>query len=1304
MKLNMKKILCFLILTIASQVLSSGKEQYLYTQISQNKGLTSAVNCIHKEPYKDVWVGAGNGLYRFNGYDLRHYEDSLFKGRQVFQVSADKEGNLWILTDRWLVRKTAEKEEFHIIHPTGSEKHQPYYSIHHDEKGIFFGSEGKIIRYDYETDSSYVFCHYDEDFSFKHIKRIGRGRLLCGSHNGIVLIETGINNATPKASRLSRKEVSSIMVDSKQHIWIAFYNNGIEAYTKTGVLYKSYNTSNSGLSKDIVLCMTEKGGQVWVGTDGGGINIIEPESDKITTLSHISGDSSTLPALSIKSLHIDHSGNIWAGSIRRGLIRISRSSMKTYTDVHIGMKHGLSNPTILHLFQDPQNDFIWIGTDGEGINRFDPKTNSFTHYKSTLKTKITSIAEYSPSELVLSIYADGLYIFNKESGKLDHLNIRNEDLSYRIKYTDRSTGLVNEQNGDIILLDNTIHRLSIKSGTCLPITNPEKETADGYYNSLGVNHDGMWIHDRHNIYLLPSGASRLIKISSEACKASIRCGHINKDGAIWLATDSGLYRFSANQKTFTHIESQLISEAASVICDNNGRVWIGTEDHHLYAYITKSEYFALFGESEGAAPNEFLSRSRLLAANGDVYMGGVQGLLHIGSDFTILPSEEPKLRLMEMVVDGELIFPDKGGKYILPRNIHNITLAASVEIKDIFRKKMFHFESSDGTIDITTNRPLLKIGQIPDPGTYEIFASCSKRNGEWSTPVKIATFVIPQHWALSWWFLLTVALVWMTGMLIMDITRRQRRQNRKKFAAQEQEQRIYEEKVQLLINISHELRTPLTLIMAPLKRLLKNLDPHDVIHPTLSRVYRQSKRMKNLLNMVLDLRKMEEGQNKLNLEPTSLNLWLKESIDDLVSEEQAENISIITDFDPQIGHICFDHQKVDIILMNIMINAIKHSSTGDRITLRTRLSDDRARVRISISDEGPGLGNVDISRLFSRFYQSNSEKYGSGIGLAYSKILVDLHGGEIGAYNNEIKGATFWWDLPVVEGEQHVDTPAKAYLNEILVDNRPAEQTSEKDEFNTFPLTLMLVDDSQDLLDFMKEALQSEFSNIITKTGGREAMKAITGGKAPDIIVSDINMPEGDGYSLCRELKAHEKYNHIPIILLTAQGEEKSQGESYKVGAEGFIAKPFELETLMEIMKGILKRKSEIKKRYLDKSEHTKEQFGSSDEGFILRFNQIIAKHLGNPALDQQMICSELGVSRALLYNKMRSITGAGAKEYITRIRIEKAKSLIETTTLPIVDIAEMTGFTSQSYFSTAFKAQTGMTPSQYKRSLQETV
>ena len=212
----MKRFITFTLLFIALHATLFGKEQYIYTQISQNKGLTSTINCIYKEPYKDVWLGANNGLYRFNGYDLTHYEDTLFKGRQVFQTSADKEGNIWILTDKWLVRKTADKEEFVKITPKGMESGLAYYSLCHDDRGIFFGCDNKMMRYDYETDSLYVFCEYTEedDFAFKHIKRIGRGRLLCGSHNGIVLIESGVSITTPKATRHSTKEVSSILVDS----------------------------------------------------------------------------------------------------------------------------------------------------------------------------------------------------------------------------------------------------------------------------------------------------------------------------------------------------------------------------------------------------------------------------------------------------------------------------------------------------------------------------------------------------------------------------------------------------------------------------------------------------------------------------------------------------------------------------------------------------------------------------------------------------------------------------------------------------------------------------------------------------------------------------------------------------------------------------------------------------------------------------------------------------------------------------------------------------------------------------------
>ena len=249
---------------------------------------------------------------------------------------------------------------------------------------------------------------------------------------------------------------------------------------------------------------------------------------------------------------------------------------------------------------------------------------------------------------------------------------------------------------------------------------------------------------------------------------------------------------------------------------------------------------------------------------------------------------------------------------------------------------------------------------------------------------------------------------------------------------QEQEQKVYEEKVNMLINVSHELRTPLTLIMAPLKRVLKNMHDQDDNFSTLNRIHRQSRRMKNLLDMVLDLRKLEAGGSRLKREQVEYNKWIAEAADDIVNEEKAEGINIIYDFDANVTAAHIDKQKCDIVLMNILITAIKHSSSGDTITIHTELTEE-GFIRTSISDEGPGLGDdVEVDKIFNQFYQSNSEKYGSGIGLSYSKILVEMHGGNIGVENNSVKGATFWWEIPTDIQNISDEIEARPYLNELL--------------------------------------------------------------------------------------------------------------------------------------------------------------------------------------------------------------------------------------------------------------------------------
>ena len=1277
------------------------EEQYIYTRITNKEGLASTVNSIYKEPDGDVWLGTPDGLFIFNGYDLYRSNDPLLEDRTVLRIEEDKEGSIWVLTDNWLMRRAKEEEGFTPFTAETHRKETGFYSMCHDDGGIWFGSYGSIYRYDFKDRTFSRFCQPEglEHFTCIYLNKIDDSTLLCGSNMGLFFVDTATGEFT-QASLGPIKEISCTMTDSMGRLWIAFYNHGIHVFSKDGTLLKTYSTENSGLSNNIVICFTEKDSKIWAGTDGGGINIIDPKNDDIKVLANVPGDPSSFPAHSIKTLCTDNYGNIWTGTTRDGLILISRSEMKTYSETQLGLSSGLSNKTVLSLFQEEGDDTIWIGTDCEGVNRFDPKNNRFTHYENTFKTKVVSMATYSETELALSIYADGIWLFNKNTGAVRQMKLDEEDLKYAIRHTGRRVIIANGKDNDIYFLRQVVQKYDKDTGRCIPIPLEEGKKSRGHMYAIGKSQKGLYLHDTNGIYRIDEENEILIQLAV-ADDDVINSGYLGKDGDIWLATGKGLCRFNENTGELTYISTNLFSEATAVVCDNQSRVWVGAGSN-LYAYLSDEDSFAMFGESDGASLNEYLAKPRLLSHEGDVYIGGVQGLLTIDSDYTIDASEEPQIKLYSISADRQRLSTDMTGRYEVPRNSKFLSISVSTQETDIFRHKMYRFSFSGGK-DYVQLSPTLELQELPKPGRYEVKVSCTKRNGDWSDPYTIMKLRIPQPWYRTGWFILLCILV--SGSIVGSVVTviMNRRRSRMQLALKEQEQHVYEEKVKMLINISHELRTPLTLIMAPLKRLIKETDDKDKSSATLKRIYRQSVRMKDLLNMVLDLRKMEVGKNRLKLEDHDFNRWISETTHDIMTESQIEGIDMVLEMSDTIGKVRFDRQKCEAVMMNILSNAIKHSRSGDMITIRSEMTE-TGMVRVSVSDEGPGLGDIDPSKMFTRFYQSNNEQYGSGIGLSYSKILVELHGGSIGMYNNSDKGATFWWEIPVSPDLEEAEiVPAKAYLYEILGEENTSDITAvENDSFSTAAMTLMIVDDNQDLLDFLKEALQPEFAGIILATSGNKAMKALNSGKLPDIIISDVNMTDGDGFRLCAEIKKNERLRHIPVILLTARGEQQSQSDSYKVGADAFLAKPFEMETIIELMRGILRRKEDTRRMYLDTDETVTSSYGSHEEGFIIQLNRLISEHIDDPDLDQQLLCRELGVSRASLFNKMKAITGAGAKEYITKIRIEKAKTLLEATNLTLIEVSEKTGFSSQSYFSTAFKNATGMTPSQYKKNRTE--
>lgn len=1310
MRTRILVLLCITFIIQFAGILPLQAGHYYYKQISLKDGLPSTVRCILADEQGFIWIGTRSGLGRYDGHELKKYihqtdNPHSLPHNLINQITEDKQNNIWILTEKGLACYQRQSDDFYL--PTDEKgNHIIVYSTCLTDDGVLFGSQNKVYFYSYQDSSLRLLQKLDKEpnFNITLLSLWDEHTLLCCSRwQGLLLLDlnTGQHRLPPFDCG---KEIMNMLIDSQNRIWIAPYNAGISCFTHDGKRLASYTTHNSALSNNVVLSLAERERQIWIGTDGGGINILEPETGHLSLLEHVPGsDNYSLPANSILCLYNDRNNNMWAGSIRNGLISIREVSMKTYTDVLPGSDRGLSNNTVLSLYQEA-DDRVWIGTDGGGINLFNPHTEKFTHYPSTWEDKVASISPFTSGNLLLSIFSQGVFVFNPATGKKTPFIIIDTETSTRLGSRGKTVNLFQNTPHSVLLLGDHVYQYNLKEQTFSVATEQQGLDIIGAILPITNHQNYTYLNDTKHIFSLDNRTNRLETLYQCGKDTLINSVSLDEYGSFWIGNNYGLIHYNPVTKVQTPIPTSLFAEVTLLVCDQQGKVWIGT-DNMLFAWLINEKKFVLFGESDGAIQNEYLSKPRLLSSQGNIYMGGVKGLLHINSNLPLATSEFPKLQLSDVVINGESVNNEIDGD---PAGISapwnsNITIRIMSREEDIFRQKMYRYQI-EGLNDqqIESYSPELAIRSLP-PGSYKIMASCTAKDGSWIPSQQVLELTILPPWYRTWWFILSCA-VFITAAIIETFRRTLKRKEEKlKWAMKEHEQQVYEEKVRFLINISHELRTPLTLIHAPLSRILKSLSPEETQYLPIKAIYRQSQRMKNLINMVLDVRKMEVGESKLQIQPHFLNKWIEHVSQDFTSEGEAKNVRIRYQLDPQIETVSFDKDKCEIILSNLLINALKHSPQDTEITITSELLADKGSVRISIIDQGSGLQQVNTQRLFTRFYQGTGEQSGTGIGLSYSKILVELHGGSIGARDNQEAGATFFFELPLKQKSEEIVCQPKAYLNELMSDDSN-EQIPNNDDFDTSPYTILVVDDNSDLTDFLKKSLGEYFKRVIIASDGVEALQLIKS-HTPDIIVSDVMMPRMNGYELCKNIKEDITISHIPVILLTARDDKQSQLSGYKNGADAYLTKPFEIEMLMEIIRNRLKNRESTKKRYLNAGlipAPEESTFSQADETFLLKLNQIIQENLDNSDLDVTFICKEIGMSRASLYNKLKALTDMGANDYINKFRMEKAIVLITGTEMTFTEIAEKVGFTTSRYFSTAFKQYTGETPTQYKEKRKE--
>ena len=1295
------KHIFFLLTFLVISILPATGNHFDFKQIGSQNGMPSIINCIYTEQKGFIWIGTPKGLIRFDGEELKRYtsepdNDSSLPGDSILQIIEDGQQATWILTTRGIARYSLIHDNFYI--PKQNNRPVVAYSVCKTEDGLLFGGINQLYKYSYTDNELSLVQEFktEKPFIIRSVQLWKSDIVLCLNwQKGIVQMNRKTREITPFPFEFGDSNVD-MMVDSQQRIWLATYNDGIKCFSKEGKLIANYNTQNSSLSSDIVLCMTDFNGKIWMGTDGGGINILNPENGNITVLEHISGDTHSLPTNTILCLHGDSANNMWAGSKREGLINIREVSMRTYSNVVLGYDKGLSQNTVLHLYQEPSSEELWIATDGGGINKFTPSTETFRHYPDTWGDKVVSISGFTPDELLVSIFSQGIFIFDKRSGRKRIFPITSPSLERNIRYSGQPVNLYQDLPNSVLLLSSPPYRYDISTRKLEPVSCAKDISIKGMLCAITHDATTTYMNDPYHIYSL-NRTTNTMEILTRAPKG-IYLNAVSRDdkGLFWIASNRGLYVYHPDTREFEQIPTSLFNEVNTVLCDDKGKVWIGAEQK-LFAWLTDAKRFVLFGETDGISPNEYLSKPRLISGKGNIYMGGIKGLLCINADTKIEKSaDSPEIRLAELTVNGEnRMYQLKQDRISVPWNSKNIKIRVMTYGADILRLKVYRFQMND--FDAESYNPELVIPSLA-PGTYPIMVSCNTQEGNQTPPQLLFTLTVSPPWYRTWWFisLCIVCVIGLVTQFIFILLRR--KENKMKWIVKEHEQQVYEEKVRFLINISHELRTPLTLIYAPLSRILKTLHPSDSNYLPLKNIHKQTQRMKDLINMVLDVRKMEVGETKLKLQSYQLNPWIKETGADFVDEGTAKQVQIVYELDDSIDCVVFDKDMCTIVVTNLLTNALKHSPENTTITIRTHREE--SYVHISVSDQGEGLKDTELEKVFVRFYQGDREMGGSGIGLSYAKMLVELHKGKIGAINNEDKGATFFFYLPLAQEAGDIICQPKPYINELIAPEVNDDiKTPEVHDFSTGNYTLLFVDDNRNLTDFFSKELKDLFKSIYIAYDGEEALE-IARKQIPDIIVSDVMMPRMNGYDLCRAVKEDISISHIPVVLLTARNDEQSRQYGYKIGADAYLGKPFEVDSLIKIIQNRLYNREQTKEHYQHVGifpQPLESTFSQADEAFLLKFNTLISENISNPALDIPFICKEIGMSKTSLYNKLKAITDMGANDYINKYRMEQAIVLVKTTDLTFTEISDQVGFTTLRYFSTAFKQYTGMTPTQYK-------
>jgi signal transduction histidine kinase/ligand-binding sensor domain-containing protein/CheY-like chemotaxis protein len=1367
------KISCLILLIIFPFVfIHPQTEQYKFRHLTTEDGLPSNyVWRVLKDSKGFIWIGTNAGLCRYDGYKIKVYQydpvdsNSLIHSNIRIMIE-DKAGNLWVGTMFGLNKFDPVTEKFtrYIPHPDkpGSISSIGISCLLVDKDGVLWVGttfDGGFNKYDPITDEFKNYKLFPVDTSVNNVRSMYEdqsGIFWIGTDKGLYQFnrETGeftcIEPQTPLPDNFM-PEYRAMCEDEQGNMWFvtpkAILKYARET-TEPAVLRPIMGGEKQffkSVARDILVEPMNEGHILWIASNGLG-KVNWPANEGIRIMPD-PADPKSIVGTSVNHLFKDGTGMLWI-STAYGLSILDKESTRFEEHCDFAEKYSCGAKAFL---EDRNGDF-WIGTGDEGVIHFDSAMNEI-HWYNNLKLNeegykisgtVKDIIEDSEGNIWAGDNKTGVYYLDREKDEFVYCKLTDRPLKSSFVFD-----LCKDSDGSIWVgtqygvfrrkKDNKLFtNFSFVPISDPPMTRPARSIIEDRSGNLWicVNAFGIFcqppelkgtdtfIHYAHN----PGDTNSL-------SNNNVMSVYEDRNSTLWFGTRYGLNRFDRNTGNFKNILFDM-NEASNFIGgiteDNKGNLWLTTQIGLLRFKTPTADDIA----NNNFMVKQFLPFNKIYlqrisrGKDGKMFIGAPEtsglGYISFYPDSIEDNQHIPQLVITEFQVRNKPVTPDsnisvkKHIKLNYKENFFTFEFSALDYTNPDKNRYAYYLEGLENDWIYSGNRRLANYTGVP-PGNYIFHAKGSNNDGYWNQEgTSLSITILPPPWKTWWAYSLYVLFI---GSVLYFIIRfylkRQRLLNELELEHVQTEklEELDRLKSRFFANISHEFRTPLTLILGPLQSLI-SLSKDDKTKQDLNIMQRNAHRLQNLINQLLNLSKLESGKMKLQAREENIVALINGYIQSFESLAKQKKIALNFKSTEENIPVFVDKDKIEKILFNLLSNAFKFTGVGGLIEVAVSCNGSAATdfVEIKISDTGPSIPPDKLTHIFDRFYQADDsytkDQEGSGIGLALTKELVELHHGKITVDSQLGEGTLFTVFLPLgkeylkpeeivnsaepdemLEPVEHIIQFTESETKEILIDD-------EKED--TRPL-LLIVEDNDDLRAYIRSYLADDYRISEAIDGEMGMKKAIE--KIPDLIISDVMMPKMDGYELCEKLKTDERTSHIPVVLLTARASMESRIEGLETGADDFITKPFDPVELQTRVKNLIVQRRRLQDRFMKKIrkmglehffEKETEDITPMDQKFMQRIILIIQKYLSDPDFDVEMLSSAMALSRMQVHRKLMGLSGYTPGNFIRHLRLNKAAELIKNKTGTVSEITFDVGFNNLSYFSKCFKKQFGVLPSEY--------